>query len=68
MTCGQSMEKKIVIGRLDSGSYGPKLANQSDCGNVVKYGNLGPMCACTTVSSTSELDGDIYIHNSSILW
>ena len=47
MTCGQNMEKKIGIGRLDSGSYGPKLANQSDRGNVVKYGNSGPMHTCT---------------------
>ena len=47
MTCGQNMEKRIGIGRLDSGSYGPKLANQSDRGNVVKYGNLRPMHTCT---------------------
>ena len=47
MTCGQNMEKKIDIGRLDSGSYGPKLANQSDRGNVVKYGNSDPMHTCT---------------------
>ena len=43
MAYGQNMEKKIVIGRLDSVSYGPKLANQLDRGNVVKYGNLGLM-------------------------
>ena len=48
MTCGQNMEKKIGIGRLDSGSYGPKLANQLDNGNDVKYGNSGPMHTCTT--------------------
>ena len=47
MACGQNMEKKIGIGRLDSGSYGPKLANQSDRENVVKYGNSGPMHAYT---------------------
>ena len=41
MTCGQNMEKKIGIGRLDSGSYGPKLANQSDRGKHCQIWTLG---------------------------
>jgi hypothetical protein len=47
MTCGQNIEMKIDIGRLYSGLYDPKLATQSDRGNVVKYGNSGPMYSCT---------------------
>jgi hypothetical protein len=47
MTCGQNMEKKIDIGRLYSESCDPKLATQSDRGNVVKYENSHLMYTCT---------------------
>jgi hypothetical protein len=43
MTCGQNMEKEIGIGSLYSGSCDPKLATQSDHGNIVKYEYSGPM-------------------------
>ena len=62
MTYGQNMEKKIDIGRLDSGSYGPKLANQSDHGKVVKYGNSGLRHTCTRyVVLVSWMGRDIFI-------
>jgi hypothetical protein len=47
MTCGQNIEMKIDIDRLYSGSCDHKLATQSDRGNVVKYGNSGPMYPCS---------------------
>ena len=66
MICGHNMEKKIDIGRLDSGSYGPKLANYRTVGML---SNMETQVRCTHVlSSTSKLDGERYIHNSSILW
>ena len=67
MTYGRELEVKIGIGSCYYWSSDPKLAKQSDRGKGVNYGNSGLMYICTVVSSTSKLDEEKYIHNSSIL-
>ena len=58
MTYGRKLDVKIGIGNRYYGPSDLKLAKQSDRGKGVKYGNSGPLY---------KLDGEKYIHNSSIL-
>jgi hypothetical protein len=67
MTCGQNMEMKIRIGRLYSGSCDPKLATQSERGNVVIYGNSGPMYPRTKLL-VNGMGRNIVITPMYILW
>ena len=69
MTYGQKLKVKIGIGGWYYWSSDLELVSGRTVGNVsnvetqVQY-----MYVCTVVSSTSKLDGEKYIHNSSILW